>query len=558
MRKMLNTRLDAFELIIVGLTILSGVLFLFLPENSILAWFTTDDAFYYFVTARNISLGLGSTFDGIALTNGYHPLWLLICIPIFALSRIDLILPLRLVIFLQYALSAASGILLYRLARKHIPRQACYIIVLLWLLHPAIHADVMLGGVESTLNGLMIIAVLAGTAWARETGLAGQVHNRRMATLGILSGLTILARLDNVFLIAFVGLWILVTQVMLVSRQHPARSQFLYRLYPLAYFILPVIVIFGAYLVWNQANFGSVMPISGAVKQWWGEISGDPYGAPPGSLRQLYLETFSSTNNSLVPFWLPYKFGQALAEPVNHLFNSIGLPALAKTIWILLGLGLMTLLDLPYASRAIDRLSLLPLSLACAAQIAYYKLGGSVATRPWYWVQELLLFVLFTGIIIGVLLRVMDRHRVGKVLAGLGVALGLIAITSAHLRYFRRNFISVDRGKHEYWVTAEFLERETEDGSIIGLVASGSAAYFTQGRTIVNLDGLINGFEYFQALEHDQAAAYLRNIGMDYVLGSREFLLKYPPYASNFSGHLIPVDGQASAGDRMTLWRLQD
>src|SRR5688572_25365860 len=35
-----------------------------------------DDAFFYKIVARNIVQGLGSTSDGIGVTNGYHPLWM--------------------------------------------------------------------------------------------------------------------------------------------------------------------------------------------------------------------------------------------------------------------------------------------------------------------------------------------------------------------------------------------------------------------------------------------------------------------------------------------------
>src|SRR5687768_648390 len=81
-------------------------------------WFTRDDAYYYFKVAQNIAEGHGSTFDGINPTNGYHPLWALICIPIFALARFDLILPLRILLLVLSGLSVATGILLYRLIGK--------------------------------------------------------------------------------------------------------------------------------------------------------------------------------------------------------------------------------------------------------------------------------------------------------------------------------------------------------------------------------------------------------------------------------------------------------
>ena len=41
-----------------------------------------DDAFYYFTIARNVALGEGPTFDGVAPTNGFHPLWLLFLVPL--------------------------------------------------------------------------------------------------------------------------------------------------------------------------------------------------------------------------------------------------------------------------------------------------------------------------------------------------------------------------------------------------------------------------------------------------------------------------------------------
>src|SRR5512141_2084317 len=87
-------------------------------QNLSWRWFTRDDAYYYFKVAQNISEGHGSTFDGVNPTNGYHPLWMLICIPIFALARFDLILPLRILLLVMSGLSVATAILLYRLVGR--------------------------------------------------------------------------------------------------------------------------------------------------------------------------------------------------------------------------------------------------------------------------------------------------------------------------------------------------------------------------------------------------------------------------------------------------------
>ncbi|HEY58279.1 MAG TPA: hypothetical protein G4O04_07085 [Anaerolineae bacterium] len=71
------------------------------PANSFLDWFHFDDAFYYFKTAQNIVAGRGVTFDGTGSTNGFHPLWMLLLLPLFAVSRGDGILALRLVLVLE-------------------------------------------------------------------------------------------------------------------------------------------------------------------------------------------------------------------------------------------------------------------------------------------------------------------------------------------------------------------------------------------------------------------------------------------------------------------------
>ena len=41
-----------------------------------------DDAFYYLGVARSLAEGHGSTFAGSIMTNGYHPLWLALLVPV--------------------------------------------------------------------------------------------------------------------------------------------------------------------------------------------------------------------------------------------------------------------------------------------------------------------------------------------------------------------------------------------------------------------------------------------------------------------------------------------
>ena len=72
------------------------------PLSTYIGSVMPDDTFYYLVPARNFIAGLGTSFDGLNLTNGYHPLWMLITIAAVWLSPAHLEL---------YLLPALSGLL---------------------------------------------------------------------------------------------------------------------------------------------------------------------------------------------------------------------------------------------------------------------------------------------------------------------------------------------------------------------------------------------------------------------------------------------------------------
>ncbi len=59
-------------------------------EQTVMQWLY-DDAFYYLVTAKHLSEQHLSSFDGITVTSGYHPLWLWLCTLVYGLrGHLDL------------------------------------------------------------------------------------------------------------------------------------------------------------------------------------------------------------------------------------------------------------------------------------------------------------------------------------------------------------------------------------------------------------------------------------------------------------------------------------
>ena len=45
--------------------------------------FFADDSFFYLQVGRNFALGYGSTFNRLMQTNGYHPIWMLLCAAVY-------------------------------------------------------------------------------------------------------------------------------------------------------------------------------------------------------------------------------------------------------------------------------------------------------------------------------------------------------------------------------------------------------------------------------------------------------------------------------------------
>ncbi len=192
-----------FEISLIILSILVHLYIASRPANSLMNWYSSDDGFYYFKVAENITNGLGVTFDGINRTNGFHPLWMVVCIPIFALARFNLILPLRLLVLVAALLNAGTAILIFRLLRKFISTVTAAAIGILWIFLPSIHWIVAQNGMESTISAFFLVCLFyLVVQWRAE-----RLGFWRLVPLGIVAGLAILARLDNIFVVMLLGVW---------------------------------------------------------------------------------------------------------------------------------------------------------------------------------------------------------------------------------------------------------------------------------------------------------------------------------------------------------------
>src|SRR5688572_8458774 len=203
-------RFPWFEMILI-IAVMSMSLYAALSDAQNLSWrwFTRDDAYYYFKVAQNISEGQGSTFDGINTTNGYHPLWMLICVPIFAFARLDLILPLRILLVVMSGLSAATAILLYRLIGRIFSPPIGAITALYWVFSFDVLNIVYRPGLETGIAAFFIVLLVYKLYEFERVWRGNEASRRQITILALLAVLTMLSRLDLVFLAGMVGLWVI-------------------------------------------------------------------------------------------------------------------------------------------------------------------------------------------------------------------------------------------------------------------------------------------------------------------------------------------------------------
>lgn len=214
-----------------------------------------DDGFYALTIARHIALGHGITIDGVTPTNGFQPLWVFLLVPAFWVGGQDLILPLRLVLIFSGLIGIATALVLGLIAkslfRDTTQRQWAFWGAAILFVSNYVVFSLVLNGLET---GLLLLMV-AVTLWLLQNLDLEQQRNR--ALLGVVLGLLILTRIDTVFLVGLVSVWLFLA----------LRGTFVKKIAGVALTVGLAVVVSAPWWLYNFVAFGSLMPTSGRAQQ---------------------------------------------------------------------------------------------------------------------------------------------------------------------------------------------------------------------------------------------------------------------------------------------------
>lgn len=662
-KKTINYHLPQILLVVILLA--ASIYIALAPESSLMNWYNNDDGFFYYKAAHQIVAGKGVTFDGINPTNGFHPLWMVICVGVYSIFKTSLILPLRVIVILFGLMQAGSALLIYDTIKHKTGRWISFLLTFGFFTSWFVFSNTFSGGLESGLSCLMMIWLWA-TAIRYKS--AGDLSGKQLAILGVIAGVTVLSRLDNIILVGFLGLWLVLDQfkalfaltadltiailVVVVSTITRAgyginllnleilaitglliisstlllylagfyhnspllwkgRPPFiqgaaiwlisslvvwlgvaalyqvgilevysrsilglvsiawfvyivlirgwvfskrsdqsiiamdLYTVWstvlkwirkPVAYY-LPVAIILSGFFLWSQINFHTLMPVSGQIKQWWGTLGQTTYGSPihtaPG-LREYLLSEDSP-------------FGYLYTLPIfDWMTPQDGRFTGSYIVWAVVGMLWLAVLIQNYRKKAkiwSDHLAIAPFLLATVYRILYFYISGYVHMRSWYWtVESFFVFLMLAGLVSKVDFKNFPLRKYSAgILAIILVCVGLQSyewITLIHKVY---PYNEAARTNQDYLGVARLLEESTPPGAVIGTPGGGSLSYFIQNRTIVNLDGLMNSKEYFDALKLFDTHALMQRSNIQYILSNDYTITSSLPYSAIFNHCISPI-----------------
>ena len=109
---------------------------------------------------------------------------------------------------------------------------------------------------------------------------------------------------------------------------------------------------------------------------------------------------------------------------------------------------------------------------------------------------------------------------------------------------------------HDYTDRAEFLAETFEPGTVLGIPGSGSWSYFSPEMVVFNMDGLINSFDYLQAMKEGRGAEFMAESGVQYVIGNPYIMQETNPYGPMLEGHMeLYTKYFPPFGNRRFVWQ---
>ncbi|HMS64848.1 MAG TPA: hypothetical protein PKD83_06285 [Ignavibacteria bacterium] len=491
-----------FKLFVTAIFTLAAVYFIwfvFFSNVRELISVIPDDSSYYLKIAKNFSEGAGFSFDGINSTNGFQPLWQIVLIPFFYFVKTSPENYLRAILIFQIILMSVSFVVFYNTLSKFFKIKIISAFAVCFIVFVFFNS---VNGMETSLMVFLISVVFSASV---NFNIFTDSKRSREFIWGMSLGFLILSRLDLIFFaVSFILLILFIT------------DNFKAGLIKILIVISGMMIIISPYLLYNYINFGSVIPISGYLKN----------GFPDSGFREKisyilkYRETYFQLISMIYIVWFLFNF-----KKIKHWKNYI--------------------YSLFIAVLSLTNLFLFIYMIFLLNWVIFY----------WYFIPYSLFFSLFICMPLNYITDI-KLKRIGNLI----VYSFLIFITfywgnKIYHNFNADNISTSNNWNIESYIASQWAKQNTDPSDVFAMKDAGHFGFFSKRNTI-NLDGLVNNFEYQNILYNKQLNDYLKSNNVKYfvqhAIRNRDDITSgnYDSLKLNFISHMYN-----SGSDTITLFK---
>lgn len=532
---LLNVIVICCVIYVITKTTSTYIKFFSLPTSEIISSIA-DDEFYVLQVAKNYAIGNGVSFDGKALTTGFHPIYFILLTLIYPFTNSDIVYFLMSSIILKtifYLLSAfLIFIVTHRLSSNLLYRnQLSAIMSLMFLAHPY-SLFLIFSGLEQLISIFFFLCFLFYFIYISTNNKT--VKDRSFILWGILLGLAYLARTDNIILLPLLLFFIL------FSRSNQLSSKIKNVALGAAGYLFIVI----PWYVFIYLKTGSLAQNSGAVKIFLNENVNL-------ALNERLFGAFAFVNK----FWWPflnhelaplYKLFLGLFLIIGIYLIIINIPVLKFRKW--LKNNLMAIIDKSLFIKINIQVAVICIFYTSVIAITYGFLFGSA--REWYYgLSVVTIFFLF--VISYNLFFISLKNQILRVFSILTIVLFSIFAFSGMIKD-QENHLGKFTNQKEMFTVSKWMKLHLPKTAIVGSWNAGILGFFSE-RSVVNLDGLINN-DILIYLKSNTLYKYMKKREINYIIDYDVMLYWQEKYFGKSLKEISLVQDTTFSG----TWQLSD
>ncbi|MEO8209203.1 MAG: hypothetical protein ABI840_01470 [bacterium] len=475
------------------LNLSSKIIFICGPFERIDATALPDDTYLALSLSKSIADGKGP-ITAAGYTNGFQPMYIFLCVPFYWAFDEDKIKPLYAALIMLMLFDCLSLIMILNTVNLFTQNKYSIIIsAVFWITSPYIVLTSM-NGLE-TIISFFFIASSFFYFFKNRNNFSGKIGLKSLIVLGILCGLAMFARIDNIILTPVILLFIITDQIKNKKKYSQiAKSGLIY----LCFVFLTIL----PWLIYSFIYTGEIIQSSG--------------------------EAVHYQNWSLKNYFHFFSIGQL--EVIVYGLRII----LIKNLSLILCCILCAIILL-FRKRIVNFeflkkkfVNLLPLILFCSllfCSYVFYIYGMWFFKR--YFFPFVFLFIIILSLFTDSVLKSFENSGTGKKFT---IIISVIFLIIHFTRYdFKELYVNNNYENNSgYRAIGEWVSQNFKEGTTIGTMQSGAIAYFADGIKVINIDGVVNK-DALTAIKNKDLMGYVKKMKIDYLVGwdiNNEYLIR--------------------------------